>query len=514
MQPYAMPRSLTMTTTTTTLDSHAQFRHHPHHPHPLALNVHQRVQDDAFQHVGAFPIRTSQSYRRIIASSTSPYPPRSDHHLRRKTPNGTIDAAYDGSLAQPFIGPPPLKHMVLPAPSLTPTYPLHATLHPLRQVLTPISQAAASWDRFASANAPWVDKTAPFRQNGLLQHLPAAFHSYQPPAHATHGPFANTHQPVLRANEHNVRAFCPPPLPISGGFPFGQDGWQPGPLPWNQQYPGQPYDLRAASFPPNHNSTSQHIMHQAFGSAEPGYSFKPAHSSPIDFESLTLNSQSTAGADLHNSGHHFQPSRFRDKALSQAHRAYVNLLAHPQNDAQKPHQITRGNGQQSPPKQMEYPKPPNPFSLPIVRTGREDATNIHNTNYRGGIPIAQSPVNHMAPFASKTENLLNGMGHPISERNTYSGHFTESFDFERGRPQFGPQSAPIYPCFPGDAFSGGNCPPAAEARSSLDILNSLCEESGWKWIDGMLLGGCLHYGLENYDDALQWFSKVAAVDSR
>jgi hypothetical protein len=56
--------------------------------------------------------------------------------------------------------------------------------------------------------------------------------------------------------------------------------------------------------------------------------------------------------------------------------------------------------------------------------------------------------------------------------------------------------------------------PTSTARASLEMLNHLCEQSGWKWVDGMLLGGCLHYGLEHYEEALEWFSRILMLDPR
>ncbi|RDA83418.1 hypothetical protein CP532_4985 [Ophiocordyceps camponoti-leonardi (nom. inval.)] len=55
-------------------------------------------------------------------------------------------------------------------------------------------------------------------------------------------------------------------------------------------------------------------------------------------------------------------------------------------------------------------------------------------------------------------------------------------------------------------------PPCA-ARSSLQMLQSLCEQSDWQWIDGILLGGCLQYGLECYGGALEWFSRILELDA-
>ncbi|KAM0354135.1 hypothetical protein ACHAPU_001170 [Fusarium lateritium] len=62
-------------------------------------------------------------------------------------------------------------------------------------------------------------------------------------------------------------------------------------------------------------------------------------------------------------------------------------------------------------------------------------------------------------------------------------------------------------------FSTGHSAPYVAAKSTLDMLSSLCEQSGWGWTDGVMLGGCLHYGLEQYQEALEWFSRITALDS-
>ena len=53
-----------------------------------------------------------------------------------------------------------------------------------------------------------------------------------------------------------------------------------------------------------------------------------------------------------------------------------------------------------------------------------------------------------------------------------------------------------------------------EARRALEILDSLCQESNWQWVDGILLGGCLAYGLEQFQSALQWYERVLACDPK
>lgn len=56
--------------------------------------------------------------------------------------------------------------------------------------------------------------------------------------------------------------------------------------------------------------------------------------------------------------------------------------------------------------------------------------------------------------------------------------------------------------------------PSNAATSALEMLERLCEESGWQWIDGMLLGGCLAYGLGNYAKAMDWYRKVLSCDPK
>jgi tetratricopeptide (TPR) repeat protein len=60
--------------------------------------------------------------------------------------------------------------------------------------------------------------------------------------------------------------------------------------------------------------------------------------------------------------------------------------------------------------------------------------------------------------------------------------------------------------------ASGFSSPILNAKTSLDMLTGLCENSDWKWIDGMLLGGCLHYGLEHYEEALEWFKRIIGLD--
>ncbi|KAL8738624.1 MAG: hypothetical protein Q9181_000620 [Wetmoreana brouardii] len=75
-------------------------------------------------------------------------------------------------------------------------------------------------------------------------------------------------------------------------------------------------------------------------------------------------------------------------------------------------------------------------------------------------------------------------------------------------------SRPGYRSMAPQAIETNNEPSlAAAAMTALKLLSRLCQESDWRWIDGMLLGGCLAYGLRDYNKALKWYTRVLSCDS-
>lgn len=56
--------------------------------------------------------------------------------------------------------------------------------------------------------------------------------------------------------------------------------------------------------------------------------------------------------------------------------------------------------------------------------------------------------------------------------------------------------------------------PVNVATAALEILDRLCQESNWNWTEGMLLGGCLAYGLSDYDNAMNWYLRILSHDPK
>lgn len=50
-----------------------------------------------------------------------------------------------------------------------------------------------------------------------------------------------------------------------------------------------------------------------------------------------------------------------------------------------------------------------------------------------------------------------------------------------------------------------------QAKDILTLLTAISEGSGWRWIEGMNLGACLHYALEHFEDALEWFHRISTL---
>jgi len=54
----------------------------------------------------------------------------------------------------------------------------------------------------------------------------------------------------------------------------------------------------------------------------------------------------------------------------------------------------------------------------------------------------------------------------------------------------------------------------AKARTALSSMLYLCERTEWQWIDGLNLSGCLAYGLSEYHSALELYEKVLDLDAQ
>ncbi|KAK4645552.1 hypothetical protein QC761_202500 [Podospora bellae-mahoneyi] len=509
--------------------------HQPHVKHDLEyVSHHQRPQfarpspslHNTDSTPRAFAIRSAQPAPALHRITTSfirshAHDHSSEHSLRRKTPSGTIDNGYDGSVAHLASGPPPLKHMILPASSrifptavsqrtsgLTgvgyhrstlsgsswpyqapnPTGRLDAGMEPLSSPpVTPVGWGMGSTNMITNPAAP--------EQTNFLQPIPQQSYNSVPSLQPLLGP--GYHQPL------NQTVYSP------GGYQQPQQPqqsmvWRNGglgdyrtPIPLANGYTPQNAVVDSAFMP---SQSTIHGMPNAPGLGQPHPFRLPLSSYPLDdgygrhaqahmahhgaahqgHESLAQLAghiaQGGSGGDVASR------ARFKELALQQAHKTYNDLLLYLGN-AKKAHHSRTGSLSRTSSKMVVYPKP----SIAPLASG---------TKVRPSPALSEPTVSyaqHMAQKQAAARSMaMGGQGMIVGgfnqARNLYSTGLQQRPYFETGSPLH-------------------------NAKNSLEMLTNLCEQSGWKWVDGMLLGGCLHYGLERYEDALEWFKRIVSMDA-
>ncbi|KAI5919089.1 glycosyl transferase family 41-domain-containing protein [Camillea tinctor] len=464
-----------------------------------------------------FPVRTSQppaplpAHPRPASLMIPSYmSEHGEHHLRRKTPNGTIDAGYDGTPTQLASGPPPLKHMILPASNALPSTAL--SQRDYRPAKHALRSSADGW-AYASSSA--------FNRHdsgGLIR----------PGSNSVYLGGGRWRTGVGRGMRSDTALDCAPNGPSMANYFYNNGAGVPTVLqPTYQHPPGPAVFNNGGLMPPpawpdaivpgchpmlhpsistyhglNHQPVSDYRPKAAMPPGMPFNARPPYELNPANFqapsqglESLTLDpTRYTApGAHLQTSS---PPAKFREKALAFAHRSYLELLSYLHHN--KKSNSRSAGGSRSSSKMVIFPKLPKPlnnsansFSLQHTRSPasyidmRSDNYAMDTQAGAGSDVRMQSAIN----FQFRGNELQNPAFYHVLNAD---GPRLAGIESQRGR-------------IPASPLSG--------AKAAVEMLTHLCEQSGWEWIDGMLLGGCLHYGLEHYEQSLEWFQRIISLDS-
>lgn len=449
-----------------------------------------------------------------------------EHALRRKTPNGTLSAGYDGTPGDTTIQPPASKHILVSSLEagqiISPQ-----TGFPIENWQQPVLDQSS---RPKPSNFPPVyskndasrgglvagDLTQDANGTGWVRSL-----NYDPGMDSVLNQNLPMQQPSQRFYLHDG-AYVPTVLPATlqpcvgptasaGSGPYGpywpdgvyipyrpaalRDSRFSSPAPFakpNVQF----YD--SSSMPPGNLPDAGLVWNQAplgmlnldptvKGNFPPRYSEqKPLESVPSQQVLPNHTRQNTAPYPSHppsnqpfapwaNGPNVQQPGfnsrttnvEFKEKALSWAHGVYVDLLA--SIHQARRNSITNNSGDVQDQRLLKpsiYPKPPR----------------------QPGLDFSQPSRHHFQqPYGASDMQMI--------DRLRQAGRFTATGRVSRFR------SNPF------------NENPGANAVSALETLSHLCIESGWEWIDGMLLGGCLAYGLGDYHKAIRWYSRIIARDT-
>ncbi|KAL2136783.1 hypothetical protein VTI74DRAFT_1435 [Chaetomium olivicolor] len=457
----------------------------------------------------AFAIRSAQhqapALHRITTSFTRLHAhDQAENSLRRKTPSGTIDNGYDGSLAHLASGPPPLKHMIVPASSkIFPTAVVQRAAVPsvgglLQQPPTapwPYSAAAPTAKFMESSNTPagmpkgWgMGQPSGGLEPGafLMQPLPQqTYHAplglqpllgpeYQQSSSQTvYSPGGYQQPAVWRDGSLGYRTF----IPLANGYPPQNSMDNSFMPPQSIIHHDQAHMSRLGQAHPFSLQLPIHPLDDGF--ARFGFS-QSAHHSAHPGRHSSVSMGPGVGYTPKTGGDVSSPARFRERALQTAHKAYNDLLLYLASTKKANH--TRGSSQSRPSsRMMVYPKPSTTPSGNGHKSRSSSSLGEPATDY--SLQMAhKEAVARAFPNGASTD-FFTGHG---QLRNPYSNNHLRSYQ-ETGSP-------------------------VLNARASLDMLSTLCEQSGWKWVEGMLLGGCLYYGLERYEEALEWFRRIVSLD--
>ncbi|OJZ92559.1 glycosyltransferase family 41 protein [Aspergillus luchuensis CBS 106.47] len=507
-----------------------------------------------------------------------------EHALRRKTPNGTLAAGYDGTPGDTTLQPASKHLLVSPIDSghLVPPhtgFPMetwqqanldqssagkHLNFPPVYRNDSSRTNAGpaeltqgvngTSWVRslnYVPGMDSMLNQSLPMQpsQQRFYWHngayvptvLPATLQPcVGPTASAGTGPYGpywpdGVYIPYRPAAFRDVRFDSPTPFakatnpPALQLFDAGQQafsrgaissGSHPDPgLAWNQA----PAGMVNSELSMKNNFPRRHSEHKVAGlsggqrtlpyhtrqpNPTPGFSHQPAHETGASWS----GPPSTQGPQLGSTASPQATNvEFKEKVLTWAHGVYVDLLASIHQARRNSISNAAAEGQsQRFLKPSIYPKPPRQPGLDFSSTNALESSR-HN-NYTTGQydhvqrnnTIGNIGQNDTASFqtgrryerASLSQFPQAATDVQMLDRLRHTGRFTASTATAR----FG--AAPL---------NEGSI--TANAVSSLEMLSHLCAESGWEWIDGMLLGGCLAYGLGDYHKAMRWYTRIIARDA-
>lgn len=395
-----------------------------------------------------------------------------EHQLRRKTPKGTIDDGYDGSPARMIPGQPPFKQVIVPR------------ISPWPATITEIENTA-KLDCRPTRDAP-IPVLHHFRlegQQGLVYgqktaHIPQAGYVPQPalpPREYQHiSPSNTTTMAQTLSLEGALLGGANCPIPVNDPRP----------------YEGQSRNISL------HATLQSHAQRSSVSTCEhTGSNFH--HSNNVPFRSThlklaSLSLEASAGGMQYKEPPRSNQHRFQQKVLMQAHAVYLEVASH--QNSRYSHFGKPSNRSGSLPRGFVHPHlPPSlPSSggvhhlsghhqpSPFMKRTAPGVHSTHAENY--GSLLYEKPRGHpLLPNLTPNTPLATPQ-HPGSIPHPMAGQETQSL--------------------------------TSAARGCVEMLHHLCEQSNWSWVDGILLGGCLHYGIEDYGRALEWFSRVIKIDPR
>ena len=508
-----------------------------------------------------------------------------EHMLRRKTPNGTLSAGYDGTPVEWNTGQHADKHFLITAADAQ-RYSLHqnaAFTSPSnfdgQIMLTPAELSGASyWQSQSSQPTPryafpndagtpsqiWLQSSSRQPLDSMLYQIPQT-------------PLSFLHSGGYQQIPHVLQPIWPPTVGLTASNAQGRFGpyWPDGSF-----EPYRPAALRDGQLPPQFSNVNLNGQLDAYNRQQQivsdtpyivpqetnlsawngqGFTESRRHSSntmssagsggvhtydlsqPLPRQHSDPNasfahraramsarlprhgSDAAMWSHMPNSGQLAQlalraPSspnnpHFRTRVLIWAHRIYINLIQHSrrQNQAKASSEKT----------QSIFPKPPrqtfqSPRDSCTLQSQNQSVRSEFNKAEQldANVTSSKQQSRDMVDSSQWNNGIQRSLFHEKHDRGLRLSQPTQN--------RFQPNASDPRPSSAFTTnYSSTSTPILAsphhavlEARHALEILDSLCQESNWQWVDGILLGGCLAYGLEQFQAALQWYDRVLTCDPK
>lgn len=489
-----------------------------------------------------------------------------EHMLRRKTPNGILAAAYDGTSVEKNGEPHATKHILLPvtAESSMP-YGLRQDL-PLRTPAANNTRAQIKQDGQADWSPSLYFETGSGRAGQHLPQIDSMLNQIPPlqpllPYQMYGQPFSGPMGPPLQS------PLGPTVSNDQGPFgPYWHDGtyipYRPAAMrdprflhhhahSWNypQQhgYIAHPFNNNNSSnnnnnpiptlpnYPPNHvqlnqghsvfNNVGRHsVDFSPYTQSQSNFALDyqnpslppPLTQRPQDFlhsgQSTPVPDNSAGSTPLTEYGPQSIESQSREKVFAWAHTVYVDLLRYLQSTRKSHSHHAHGRSSSRP---HIYPKPP-----------RQPGAQFSASSNESNAPTLErrSSSYHPSQPASDIFTRRPPVFHSRSSSNWSTGGAEARQAWQNLPPQqpMLPQVSGMEPArtlrrMSGSVASAGqslrhDVPPSMTAASALEAITKHCEDSKWNWIDGILLGGCLAYALGDYQKAQDWYKHILTLD--
>ncbi|PYI03605.1 UDP-N-acetylglucosaminyltransferase [Aspergillus sclerotiicarbonarius CBS 121057] len=297
----------------------------------------------------------------------------------------------------------------------------------------------------------------------------------------------------------------------SGSHPDPSLTWNPGPvgmlasdLPMKNNFPRRHSDQKLVDL-----STGPRILpyHTRQPNPSPGFSSRPqVPDSGPSWSSGPASAQGvqpgpTAAPPATN-------AEFKEKVLTWAHSVYVDLLASIHQARRNSISTAAAEGQsQRILKPSIYPKPPRQPGLDFSNTNTVEPSR-HNSYPSGQFDQRATATN---PGQNDASSFQAGRRYERPSLAQIPQAVSDTLMLDRLRHTGRLTASTVASRFGAAPLNEGSI--TGNAISSLEMLSHLCMESGWEWIDGMLLGGCLAYGLGDYHKAMRWYSRIIARDA-